>query len=177
MPEEEHGGDGADPIPVRGQDAVLIGGGRPAHQFERAEVGGEEAEARDPGRHLAAGQEEIFAGVGEALQIEADAQHGDEIHDDDREVDRGQGHQPRLQQQRRKNSCNRLHLHIVWDLNFRVKDAYVRVSAPAPGRWSRAARIPGRLPFHDRLPSSYRISRAANRRSDARLYRAECAPW
>ena len=22
-----------------------------------------------------------------------------------------------------ENSCNRLHLHIVWDLNFRVKDA------------------------------------------------------
>src|ERR1019366_9501081 len=27
-------------------------------------------------------------------------------------------------QQRRENRCNRLHLHIVWDLNFRVKDAY-----------------------------------------------------
>ena len=77
--EEEHGGDGADPVPVRGQDAVLIGGGGPAHQFERAEVGGEEAQAGDPGRHLAAGQEEVLAGLGVALQVEADAQDGNEV--------------------------------------------------------------------------------------------------
>ena len=61
--EEQHGGDGADPIPVRGQDAVLIGGRGPAHQFQRAEVGGEEAQPGDPGRHLAAGQEEVLAGL------------------------------------------------------------------------------------------------------------------
>ena len=62
--EEEHGGDGADPVPVRGEDAVLVGGAGPAHQFERAEVGRDEAEARDPGGHFAAGHEELFAGVG-----------------------------------------------------------------------------------------------------------------
>ena len=43
---------------------------------------------------------------------------------DDGEVDRGKGHQPGLEQQSRESRCNRLHLHIVWDLNFRVKDAY-----------------------------------------------------
>jgi len=80
-------------------------------------------QARNPGRHLAPGEEEIFAGLGEALQVEADPQHGDEIQNNDREVHRGQGHQPRLQQQCGVGTCNRLHLHIVWDLNFRVKDA------------------------------------------------------
>ena len=79
MPEEEHGGNGADPIPVRRQNAVLIGRCGPAHEFERAQVGGEEAQAGDPGRHLASGQEEIFAGLGESLEIEADAQDGHEI--------------------------------------------------------------------------------------------------
>src|SRR5690348_9445308 len=52
--EEEHGGDGGDPVGVRGEDAVLVRRGGPAHQLESAEIGGEEAEAGDPGRHLAA---------------------------------------------------------------------------------------------------------------------------
>ena len=62
--EEEHGGDGADPVPVGGEDAVLVGGAGPAHELERAEVGGDEAEAGDPCGHFAAGHEELFAGVG-----------------------------------------------------------------------------------------------------------------
>ena len=66
--EEKHRGNGADPIPVGGQDAVLIRGGGPAHQFERAQIGGQETEARDPGGHVAAGQEEFLAGVGESLR-------------------------------------------------------------------------------------------------------------
>ena len=73
--EEQHRGDRADPIPVRRQNAVLIGRRRPAHQFERAEIGRQKAEARDPGGHLPPGQEEIFAGVGLALQVETDGQH------------------------------------------------------------------------------------------------------
>ena len=64
MPRNSIAGNGADPIPVRRQNAVLIGRRRPAHQFERAQIGREEAEAGDPGRHFAAGQEEIFAGIG-----------------------------------------------------------------------------------------------------------------
>ena len=71
-----------------GQDAVLIGGGGPAHQFERAEVGGEEAQPGDPGGHLAAGQEEILAGAGLAFQIKADAEDGNEVDGDDRHIHR-----------------------------------------------------------------------------------------
>jgi len=40
----------------------------PAHEFERAQVRGEEGKARDPSRHLASGEEEVFAGLGEALE-------------------------------------------------------------------------------------------------------------
>src|SRR6185437_367082 len=73
--EEDHGGDGADPVPMGGEDAVFVGGGGPAHQLERAEIGGEEAEAGDPGRHFAASEEEVFAGAGPALEVEADREH------------------------------------------------------------------------------------------------------
>jgi hypothetical protein len=58
--EEDHGGDGADPVPVGGHDAVLVGVARPAEQFERAEIGGDEGEAGDPGGHFAAGHEETL---------------------------------------------------------------------------------------------------------------------
>ena len=123
-PEDDHGGNGADPIPVHRQNAVLIGRRGPAHEFERTQVGGEETEAGHPSRHLASREEEIFAGLSEPLEVEADSEDGHEIQDDDGEVDRGKGHQPGLEQQSRENCCNRLHLHIVWDLNFRVKDGY-----------------------------------------------------
>jgi hypothetical protein len=56
-----------------------IGGGGPAHEFERAEVGGEEGEAGDPGGHFAAGQEEVVAGFGVGFEVEADAEDGDEV--------------------------------------------------------------------------------------------------
>ena len=85
--QEQHGGDRADPIPVRGENAVLIGSAGPAHQFERTEVGGQEAEARDPGGHLAAGQEKVLAGLGEALQVEADSEDGNEVQNNDGEID------------------------------------------------------------------------------------------
>src|ERR1019366_9249605 len=39
--EEEHGGDGANPIPVGGEDAVLVCRACPAHQLKRSEVGGD----------------------------------------------------------------------------------------------------------------------------------------
>ena len=84
--QEEHGRDGADPVPVGRQDAVLVGRAGPAHQLERAQVGRQEAQAGDPGRHLAAGQEEVFAGLGLPLQVPADAQHHGEVGDDDHQV-------------------------------------------------------------------------------------------
>ena len=92
--EEEHRRDGADPVPVRGQDAVLVGRAGPAHQLERAQVGGDEAEARDPGRHLTAGEEEVLAGVGLALGVKADEDHQREVKRKNQNIDRGQMRQP-----------------------------------------------------------------------------------
>ena len=92
--EKKHGRNGADPIPVRGQDAVLIGGGRPTHQFERTQIRGKEAKAGDPCRHFAAGEEEILAGVRAALQIKANRQNEDKIEDDDYEVNEGEMYEP-----------------------------------------------------------------------------------
>ena len=41
--EKEHRRNRADPVPVRGQDAVLVRGTSPSHQLQRAKVGGDEA--------------------------------------------------------------------------------------------------------------------------------------
>ena len=84
--EEQHCGDGADPIPVRGQNAVLIGRSGPAHQFQRAQVCRQEAQSRDPGGHFASGHEEVFAGVGLALQVKADGQYQREVENDNDHV-------------------------------------------------------------------------------------------
>ena len=93
--EEEHGWDGADPVPVRGEDAVLVGRSGPAHQLQRAEVGGDEAEARDPGGHFAPGEEELLAGVGGALHVKADEEHHGEVEQKDCDVDRREADQMR----------------------------------------------------------------------------------
>ena len=73
---------------MRRQQTVLIGLCRPAHRFQRAEVGRDEAQAGHPGGDLAAGHEEILARVGELLQIEADPQHDHEIDPDDEPIHR-----------------------------------------------------------------------------------------
>jgi hypothetical protein len=86
--EEEHSGDGADPVPVGGEDAVLVGCAGPAHELEGAEVCGDEAETGDPCGHLAAGEEELFAGVGGALHVEADEDDHREVEAEDGVVDR-----------------------------------------------------------------------------------------
>jgi hypothetical protein len=86
--EEQHGRDGSDPIPVGREDAVLVGRTGPAEQLERTEVGGNEAQTRDPCGHLAAGQEELFAGVGGPLHVEADERDDEEVEDQDEDVDR-----------------------------------------------------------------------------------------
>ena len=59
--DEDHGGDGADPVEVAGDDAVLGAGGAHADDFLRAEVGGDEGEAADPGGDGAPGEEEVVA--------------------------------------------------------------------------------------------------------------------
>jgi len=85
---EEHRRDGTDPVPVRGQNAVLVRRSSPAHEFEGAEVGADEAEAGDPGGHFAPGEEKLFAGVGRALDVEPDEDDQREVQDEDQDVDR-----------------------------------------------------------------------------------------
>ena len=77
--EKKHGGDGADPIPMRGQHAVLISGGRPAQQFQRAQVRGDEAQAGYPRAYAFTCEEEVVAGADAALQVHPDPQHQREV--------------------------------------------------------------------------------------------------
>ncbi len=84
--QEDDGGKGGDPVGVRGENSVLISGRGPTHQLNGAEVGGDEAQPRDPCRHFAARHEEVFAARRIALQVHADAEHDDEIDGDNRDV-------------------------------------------------------------------------------------------
>ncbi|OQB55338.1 MAG: hypothetical protein BWX98_02097 [Candidatus Aminicenantes bacterium ADurb.Bin147] len=91
--QKEHRRDRPDPVPVGGQDAVLITRRGPAHELQGSEVGRDEAQAGDPGGHLPAGHEKVIARLGEALQIEADRQNDDEIEGDDGHIDAVERHQ------------------------------------------------------------------------------------
>jgi hypothetical protein len=86
VPEKEHRRDGADPVPVRREDAVLMRRAGPAQQFQPSMVGRKEAEPRHPCRHFASGKEEILAAVGESLQVEPDPEYCREVDRDDGEI-------------------------------------------------------------------------------------------
>ena len=73
------------------QNAVLIRRPRPAHQFQRAQIGGEKAQSRHPRGHFPARHEKIFSGIRPATQIEADSQHQREVKYDDGEIHAGPG--------------------------------------------------------------------------------------
>ena len=88
--DEDHGGDGADPVEVAGDDAVLGAGGGHADDLLRAEVGGDEGEAADPGGDGAAGEEEVVRGAHVALEGEADAKDKGEVDQHDEPVDLGE---------------------------------------------------------------------------------------
>ena len=90
--DEDHGGDGADPVKVAGDDAVLGAGGSHADDFLGTEICGDEGEAADPGWDGTAGEEEVVAGAHETLEREANAQHKDEIDQHDEPVDDGKIH-------------------------------------------------------------------------------------
>ena len=72
---------------MRRQNAVLIGGSGPAHQFQRSQIGRDKAQSGDPGRHLAPGHEELLAGIRGALQVKADEDDDAEVDRDDQDVD------------------------------------------------------------------------------------------
>ena len=112
--EKQHRRDCADPIPVRCQDSILIGRRRPPHEFERAQIGGQEAQAGNPGRHLAAGHEEVFARAGLAFQVPPNGQYEGKIERDNHHIHRGQVHQSL-----RGKHCHCL--HHLWFLSFSRK--------------------------------------------------------
>ena len=64
----------------------MIAGTSPAHQLQRAKVGGYKAHPGDPRGHLPSRHEELFAGFGGAPHIEADKEHHGEINGDDRHI-------------------------------------------------------------------------------------------
>ena len=81
--QEQYGGNGPDPVKVCGQNPVLIGGCRPAHQLQRAEVCRQEAQTRNPGGHLPPGQEEVFSRLGIPLEVKPHREDRDEVGYDD----------------------------------------------------------------------------------------------
>ena len=52
--QEDHGGNRADPVEMRGGDAVFGAAGRHADEFQRAEIGGNKGQTGDPGGNGAA---------------------------------------------------------------------------------------------------------------------------
>jgi hypothetical protein len=85
-PEEDHRWDRADPVVVHRVDAELRAVGRHAEDLERAEVGGDEGQARDPGGQRAAREEVVEARLDVAAGDEPDPEHGDEVDRQDRVV-------------------------------------------------------------------------------------------
>ena len=92
--QEQHRRDGADPIPMRRQNAVLVGRTRPAHQFERPQIGREKTQACHPRRHLPPCHEKVFAGIGSSPQIKANPQHQSKVESNNDHIHRGQMHEP-----------------------------------------------------------------------------------
>ena len=92
--EEQHRWNRADPVPVRGQYPVLIGGASPTHELKRTEVCRKKAETRDPCGHLAPSHEIIFASICALLEIKANRQNEREIENNNGQVDRRKMNEP-----------------------------------------------------------------------------------
>src|SRR5437762_8969804 len=89
---EHHGRDGADPVKMTREDAVLCAGCAHADDFLRAQVIGDKRQAADPRGNRAAGEEKIRAGLHVALEGCTDAKDEREVHGHDDPVDGGQSH-------------------------------------------------------------------------------------
>ena len=79
--------DGADPVVVHHRHAVLGAARGEAEDLDRAQIGGDEGQARDPGRQRASGQEEVERRGDHPLQGEADAYDPDEEDQQEGDVD------------------------------------------------------------------------------------------
>jgi len=78
---------------VHGQVAPVGGKGlgRQGHEGDGAELGAEDAEARRPQGYAAAGLEEVVRALLTAREVDAHAHEGEEVHAQDRVVDRTEG--------------------------------------------------------------------------------------
>jgi hypothetical protein len=85
--EEDHRGDGPDPVVVQRHEPVLGTVGGHPDDFEGAEVRRDERETGDPGRQRPAGQEEVDAGADRAAGCEADPENRHEVQCDEQIVD------------------------------------------------------------------------------------------
>ncbi len=90
--DEEHRRNRAHPVEVAGHDPVLGAAGRHADHLLRAEVGGEEREAGDPGRDRPAGEQEVAAARDPAADGEADPEDEHAVQGDQQQVNRGDMH-------------------------------------------------------------------------------------
>ena len=88
--QKHHRRNGADPIKMRGGNAVFRAAGRHADQFQRAEVGGHERQAGHPRRNRTPRQEEIRRRFHVASQREADADDKHRVGKQDGVINPGQ---------------------------------------------------------------------------------------
>ncbi len=91
--EEHHRGNCAHPVEMAGRDPVFRARRAHADDFLRAEVGRQEREAADPRRQRAPRLKEVGARLGVALQRHADADDEREIDENERPVERREGHE------------------------------------------------------------------------------------
>ena len=90
--QENHGRDGADPVPVIRPHAILCAVGGMAHHLQRPQVRRHEGDAGDPVREGAVRQEEIRGSFHLVLEPVANPQYDDEVGDDDGEIEPTQFH-------------------------------------------------------------------------------------
>ena len=91
--DEHHRRDRAEPVKMRGQNAVFRAGGGHADDFLGAQIGAHEGQTADPQRHRASGEKELLAVLRLSAEHEPDAQHEREVEDHDEPVDGCQDHE------------------------------------------------------------------------------------
>ena len=125
------------------------------------EVGRDEAQPGDPCGHLAAGHEELFAGVGPALEVEADPDHHHEVDGDYGDVEGAQVRQRRGAEEQKSRRSQRS--KVVHAITITVSDLERRHSATLSLRIDcrgRPACLPGsNVPFWPQFRSAPSLRR------------------
>ena len=79
--QKDHRRNRADPVEMRGGDAVFRAAGGHADEFQRAEVGGDERQPGHPGRNRTAGRQKVRRGFHVTRQRPADADDKRDVRD------------------------------------------------------------------------------------------------